>query len=81
MLSLDLLAETLRIQNRPLEAEQMNRRVLQFKQETLGEEHFATLSSMASLAAVISDQGKLEEAESMYRRVLDLDQNKMVKDD
>ena len=53
------------------EAEQMNRRALDGREQVLGKEHPYTLTSVSNLALVLHSQGKYEEAEQMNRRALD----------
>ena len=64
--------ECFRITGKYAEAEQMNRRALQLKEQVLGAEHPSTLDSMNNLAVVLSSQGKYAEAEQMHRRELEL---------
>ncbi|KAJ5565742.1 hypothetical protein N7535_007380 [Penicillium sp. DV-2018c] len=52
------------------EAESMQRRALEAREKTLGQEHPYTLISVSNLGNVLSDQGKYEEAEEMHRRAL-----------
>jgi len=47
-----------------------HRQALGLSETVLGKEHPSTLTSMSSLATVLSDQGKYEEAKEMHRRAL-----------
>ena len=46
----------------------MHRRTLELTERLLGKEHPDTLTSMNTLALVLSDQGKHKQAEEMYGR-------------
>ncbi|KAI4264617.1 MAG: hypothetical protein L6R42_000279 [Xanthoria sp. 1 TBL-2021] len=65
------LASVLQYQGKYEEAEQINRRALDWYKKVLGEEHPNTLISVGNLASVLRYQGKYEEAEQIHRRALD----------
>lgn len=53
------------------EAEAMNQRALEARENVLGLEHPDTLGSVNNLGSVLSSQGGHEEAEAMHRQVLE----------
>jgi tetratricopeptide (TPR) repeat protein len=54
------------------EAEAIQRHVVQFYKEVVGQKHPDTLESMNNLAEVLESQGKYDEAEAMHREALQL---------
>lgn len=64
------LANVLRFQRKPVEAERLHREVLQDRERVLGRDNSETLASMDDLAKTLVDQGKYGEAEELQKQVL-----------
>jgi len=64
------LANALRFQGEPAEAEQLHREVLQDRERVLGKDSLETLRSMDDLAKTLADQEKYADAEALQRHVL-----------
>ncbi|KAI5788641.1 hypothetical protein FPQ18DRAFT_412067 [Pyronema domesticum] len=65
------LALTLRYQGRWVEAEKLQKKVLETSKVILGEDHPGTLTAMGNLALTLRDQGRWVQAEKLQRNVLE----------
>jgi TolA-binding protein len=70
LMTRNLLANALRLQDKFAEAETECRAVIQLRAKVLGPEHPDTLQTRNILAAVLAEQGKYAEAEAENRAVL-----------
>jgi eukaryotic-like serine/threonine-protein kinase len=65
--TMQALAWSLFQQGHLVEAETLQRRVLDARRRRLGPDHLATLGSLGSLAVILEEEGKHEEAEKLAR--------------
>jgi tetratricopeptide (TPR) repeat protein len=68
------LARAVKSQGLYADAEKLDRKVLEIRQRTLGEEHPHTLASMHNLITDLTSQDRYEEAEILIRTVLEIRQ-------
>ena len=71
------LAVVYRRRGKLTEAEELQRRLLDFNLRKEGEESSRTLGSMNNLANILAEQGELAEAEGLFRKVLDINRRVM----
>ncbi|HWE83308.1 MAG TPA: serine/threonine-protein kinase [Terracidiphilus sp.] len=69
--SMFLLACTLALENRNVEAEKLLRQLLEIQRRALGPEDSDTLITMSELAASLGGQGRFSEAETFYSEAFD----------
>lgn len=69
---LQSLCETMQELGLVFETEDPQKRVLDIRRSTLGNEHPDTLDSMNSMGSLLQAQGKLSEADSYYTEVIEL---------
>ncbi len=72
--SMHNLAKVLYSQHRYAAAEEMDRQVLELRQQVLGHEHLDTLLSKRRLIKALESQGKLKAAKGISRQLLKLRQ-------
>jgi len=65
------LVDTLSLQGKYKEAEEVHRDALSAQEKKLGREHPGTLASLQGLASICHFQGRFREAEFLYQQVLE----------